>query len=82
MTQEEQVDLNYTAFLKRLPTIIKEHRNTFALMKEGEIIEYFDTTPDAVRTGKLLYDGEPFSVQTVTDGSIDLGFFSHASPRR
>ena len=81
-TQQQQVDLNYEAFMKQLPDIIKEHRNKAALMKDGEIIGYYSTTPDAVQTGDLLFKGQPFSVQLVTDGAIDLGFFSHASHLR
>lgn len=77
-TQQHQVDQNYEVFTKMLPAIINEHRNKFALMKDGEIIGYYTTVGDATLTGKLLYKGEAFSVQLVSDGSIDLGFFSHA----
>ena len=76
-TQQEQVDRNYEAFTKLLPTIIQTHRNKFALMKDQEIIGYYTSADDAKLTGELLYKGEPFSLQRVTDGSIDLGFFSH-----
>ena len=76
--QQKQVDNNYEAFIKMLPTIINDHRNKAALMKDGEIIGYYTTVEDAKLTGDLMYKGEPFSVQLVTNGSIDLGFFSHA----
>jgi hypothetical protein len=80
MTQQEQVKTNYTAFKKMLDKIIVEHRGQFALMHDGEIISYFDTSKDAFTAGQLLYgciyEQGRYSVQEVTDKVINLGWFS------
>jgi hypothetical protein len=74
----EQVEKNYQVFLSMLPNIIAEHRNKYALMKDGQVIGYYSTLEDAYMTANKFYAEEPFSVQKVTDIPIDLGFFSHA----
>ncbi len=74
----EQVDKNYQVFLSILPNIIAQHRNKYALMKDGQVIGYYSTIEDAYMTANKFYEYEPFSVQKVTDVPIDLGFFSHA----
>ncbi len=45
-------------------------------------MEFFDTVDDAYRAGQKLFQNQPFSIQEVTDSSVDLGFFSHALPER
>lgn len=75
---QTQVDKNYEVFKKILPKIIKDNRNKFALMKDGEIIGYYSSAEDAQITADKFFEGKPFSIQQVTDTAIDLGFFSHA----
>jgi hypothetical protein len=81
--RRDQLDRNYQAFASQLPTLLAAHRGKFALMRDGQIIEFFDTARDAYVAGNTLYkDDRLFSVQEVTDSPIDLGFFSHAVPQR
>lgn len=79
-TQNEEVTRNYTAFVQKLPEIVASHRGKFALMRNAEIVEFFDTAADAFRAGQKIFRDQPFSIQEVTDVPIDLGFFSHAVP--
>jgi hypothetical protein len=52
-------------------------------MRDGQIIEFFDTARDAYIAGIKLFDKDRlFSVQEVIETPIDLGFFSHALPER
>ncbi len=81
-THQEQVESNYRAFVKMLPTLLEPHAGKFALMHDGEIVEFFDTARDAYVTGQRLYPGASFSVQEVIDRPADLGFFSHAVAHR
>jgi hypothetical protein len=74
----EQVETNYKAFQEKLPSIRESHRGKFALMKDGEIIEFFDTARDAYAAGQKIFEDRIFSIQEVIEKSIDLGFFSHA----
>ena len=73
-----QADLNYEAFRKLLPEILKSHAGQFALMRDGSIVEYFSTLGDAVKFGKEKFGDHNFSVQEVTSQSANLGFHSYA----
>jgi len=76
----EQVDRNYQAFQQQLPALVISHPGKFALMRDGQIVEFFDTARDAYVTGQRLFEQDKlFSVQEVTETPVDLGFFSHAS---
>lgn len=77
-TQREEVERNYRAFRKRLPDILNEHRNKFALMRDARIVDFFDTSRDAFVAGANIYADGRFSIQEVTDQAVDLGYLSHA----
>ncbi len=77
--QEAEVDHNYDAFVLMLPSLLDQHRDQCALMREGRVIEYFDHVGDAYRAGVTRYSDGIFSIQEVTDEPIDLGFFSHVA---
>jgi hypothetical protein len=75
----QQVEINFRAFQEKLPAIAETQRGKFALMRDGEIIEYFDTARDAYVAGqKIFREDSIFSIQEVIDTPVDLGFFSHA----
>lgn len=79
----EQVERNYRAFAEKLPSLATSHNGKFALMRDGQIVEFFDTARDAYVAGqKLFKDDQLFSVQEVVEAPVDLGFFSHAVPQR
>lgn len=79
----EQVKRNYEAFAQRLPGLLASHQGKFALMRDGEIVEFFDTARDAYVAGqKLFKDDQLFSIQEVVEAPVDLGFFSHAVSQR
>ena len=76
---QEQVEKNYEAFVKELPTFLPAHRGKFALMRDGKVVEFFDTARDAHVAGRELFKQDGlYSVQEVVDTPVDLGFFSHA----
>lgn len=78
----EQVKNNYEAFQAQLPSLLPSYRGKFALMRDGKIVEFFDTARDAYVAGQKLFDNRLFSVQEVIETPVDLGFFSHALPQR
>lgn len=73
-----EVDKNYAEFTRMLPEIIGQHRNKYALMRNGEVVGYYSTLEDAYTTANRFFEDGLFSVQKVTDVPVDLGFFSHA----
>lgn len=75
---QTEVDENYAAFLKELPSIIAAHRDRFALMKDKKIIGYFTTAQDARAAADSFIKDGIFSIQQVTDQTINLGYFTDA----
>jgi len=73
-----EIQQNYEAFNKMLPSLIAEHRGKHALMRGGEVIAIYSTAQDAVQTGESFYEDKLFSVQKITDSAVDLGYYSHA----
>mgnify|MGYP006428483819 CR=1 FL=1 len=79
---DEELDKNYAALQEKLPDLIDEYRGKFALMRDGEIVDFYDTARDAQTTGQKLYEDGIFSVQEITDSVADLGFYSYAMSKR
>ncbi len=76
--RESEVKRNYDAFVRQLPQLLAAHRGKYALMRNAQIVEFFDTAGDAFRAGQRLYKDHIFSIQEVTETPVDLGFFSYA----
>lgn len=77
--QQRQVDENYDAFRRVLGKLLPAHRDRYALMRDRQVIEIFDTPAEALRAGVDCFVDDLFSIQEVTDEPIDLGFWSHAA---
>lgn len=75
--QRREVDVNYDAFMRILATLLPHHRDRYALMRDGAVVEIFDKPGDANVHGIGRYPDEIFSIQEVTDEPLDLGFWSH-----
>ena len=74
--QQREVDANYEAFKRQLPQLLDRHAGAFALTKNREIVNFFDTRGDAIKIGNMLYDDRIFSVHEVSNEIVDLGIFS------
>ena len=75
--QKQQVDQNYDAFVRVLGSILADHRDKLALMRDGKIVGYFSTPREALLAATERFPDDIFSIQEVTDEPIDLGFWSH-----
>lgn len=75
---QDEVDRNFEEFEKLLPSIIGVHREKYALMKDGKILGYYSSAEDARVTATTFIKDGIYSIQQVTDNSINLGFFNHA----
>jgi hypothetical protein len=61
--QIHEVEKNYEAFRGQLPSLMTSHRGKFALMRNEQIIEFFDTARDAYKAGQKLFpDDHLFSI--------------------
>jgi len=74
---QNQVDTNYTAFEAVLPEILAAHSGEFALLHQGEIVEYFETSLAATIAGAKRFGLGDFSVQEVSAEPEHLGFYSY-----
>ena len=72
-----EIDKNFQAFKKLLPTIKSSHSGEYALLRDRKIIKYFASASDAFTHAEKNYPDGVFSIQKVTDTVVDLGYFSH-----
>lgn len=77
--QKRQVDANYDAFVRLLGTLLPDHRDQLALMRDGEVEGFYATPREALQAAATKFPDGIFSIQEVTDQPIDLGFWSHVS---
>ena len=78
--QRLEVERNYDAFTRMLGSILQDHRDQLALMRDGQVVGYFHTPREALRAATDLFEDGIYSIQEVTDEPIDLGFWSHVGP--
>ena len=77
--QNREVDRNYDVFVRLLASLLPEHRDEYALMRDGEILGFFAKPGEANRAGLERFADGVFSIQEITDEPIDLGFWSHVA---
>ena len=75
---QKVVDKNFEAFTQKLPELLKTHPNKFALLRDADAVEFFDSARDAMVYGQNEFADGLFSVQEVSSEVEDLGYFSHA----
>ncbi len=73
---QNEVDSNFEAFQEKLPELMIPESDRWALMRGRECIAFYDTLRDALAAGNAQFEDGLFSVQEVTTGEIDLGWFS------
>jgi hypothetical protein len=77
--RQDEIERNRAFFVEELPKIPAAQRGKFALIRRQEIIGYYDTPMDAV-TAARQFDDQMYSVQEVTDFTVNLGYYSNALP--
>jgi hypothetical protein len=81
-TEKERIILrNYEAFEKQLPELLETHQGEYALLRNEQIVQFFDSAIAAQLAGNEKFSDGLFSVQRVQEMAVDLGFFSHAGYR-
>ena len=75
---QEEVDRNFEEFEKILPIVIGLNRDKYALMKDGKILGYYSSPEDARTTASSFIQDGIYSIQHVTDISLNLGYFNYA----
>lgn len=75
---QTEVDENYSVFIEILPDLIKSHAGKYVVMRQGNVVDFFDTLGDAVRYGHAKFGDLNFSVQEITEQNVSLGAHSYA----
>ena len=76
--KEAEIDANLIRFLEVLPDLIGRHDGQYALIRRGEIQDFFESALDAQIAGNQRYSDALFSIQEVTRDGQDLGYYSYA----
>jgi len=74
---EKEVSANYEYFKQMQPEWRAEHLLEFALIHRQQLVDFFESENDAVKVGIKHCGMGKFSVQSVKDDPIDLGYQSH-----
>ena len=81
-TRIRELEDNYKAFEKLMPTFRAPDNGKYVLMRHGKQVNIFDSAKDAVIYAEAQFPDGMYSVQQVTNKIVDLGYFSHAMPNR
>jgi hypothetical protein len=63
-----------------LGSLLPEHRDEYALMRDSVVVDFYRKPGEANRAGVERFPDQIFSIQEITDEPIDLGFWSHVDP--
>ena len=50
--RQRAIDENFQAFRRQLPKLLKTHPGKFAILREGKVVQVFDTARDAMIYGQ------------------------------
>ena len=73
-----EIEKNFRAMCEQIDNYMPLYTNQYALMRDGEVVEFYLRFEDAYKTGRHFYDDGLFSIQKVTKNPVDLGYFSRA----
>jgi hypothetical protein len=80
--QSLEIDRNLIAFQSVVANYLSQHRGSYAVLRNQEVVDIHARLSDAIEGAHLKFEDGLFSIQEITDRPIDLGFFSHANPHR
>lgn len=75
---KEEILANRKLFDRMLPQLLREYRGRFALLRHEKIVDIFATILLAKEQGDERFSDGLFSIQEITDETVDLGIHSHA----
>ena len=81
-SKSQEIDRNLERLLEILPDLMAKHEGQYALMRHGNIIDFFPDALDAQIAGNRRFDDSVFSIQPIQDATEQLGYFSYAVDSR
>ncbi|WP_197054246.1 hypothetical protein [Sphingomonas sp. 37zxx] len=76
--QQREIEINFDRFERMLGQYLLTQRDRFALMRDGEVIGFFDTASAAGLAGAARFEDRIYSIQKVTDEPVEFGIYAHA----
>lgn len=74
----DEISRNFDAFQRMLSFYLATHADRFALLKDGGVVEFFDTPSAADKAGASRFDDGLYSIQQVTAEPVELGVYANA----
>jgi hypothetical protein len=77
-----EIHKNFEYFQKVVDDWLPIHAGQFALLRDGELVDFFDQPGAAIGMAVENFEDGKYSVQRVVNRPVDLGFLSYASGDR
>lgn len=76
--KEAEIDANFERFLELLPDLMADHAGQYALLRDRQVQDFFESALDAQIAGNQRFPDGLFSVQEVSDAVEELGYCAYA----
>ncbi|MSP03156.1 MAG: hypothetical protein EXR07_19230 [Acetobacteraceae bacterium] len=81
--KSDEIDRNLQRLSEIPPGLMRDHEGQYALMRHGDVVDFFPDAIDAQIAGNRRFDDNIFSIQCVQSAPEQLGYFSYAvDPRK
>ncbi len=77
--QRAEVVANFAAFEAALPDLLRDRLGWYAVFRHQRLVDFFETFPEALAYCISSYSDRLFSIQEVTDESLNLWWLPDAS---
>lgn len=74
-----EIQVNYDAFQRALATLLPDQRNQYALLRHGRAVDFFGRPGEADLVGTQRFTDGLYSIQQVTDESVELGVYENVA---
>lgn len=75
---DNEIDRNFDFFTRTVGQYHLSHAGMFALIRQAEIIDFYNSFYDAEAAGELRFDDHIYSIQAVTPQQVQLGYMADA----
>ena len=76
--RKAELESNFDYFRRNLTRFLKDHAESFVLIRHAREVGFFEDVGEAYRAGLERFPDEQFSVQRVSDEPFELGHMSFA----
>ena len=77
-----EIDRNLSCFLEALPSLLPDHADEYALIRGGNVLDFYGSALDAQIAGNRRFEDRLFSIQRVEHVTEELGYYTYAIDQR